>query len=278
MEKTLSPLKVAMLGELRKGYTSGGERGDYVILEGRNLVDACRRHGGQLKAVVLVGQSHADLEADLEGEFGGGVEVIRASQAEAREITGFPFHRGVLGLADRPMMVPLERLLESVPKGEMLVVCPELGDPGNLGAIVRCAVAFGAAGVVVGRRGPDVFGRKAMRGSAGGVFSIPIAECDSLPLAIAEMAAAGIEVVGADGGCDSARSVDDYLPTPDKSVAVVLGNEGHGLTGDVLALCDEVIRIDISPQVESLNAACAAAVLLHAIRGKGRREPGSCSV
>lgn len=264
--------KDKLLGMIRGAYAAKCGTSEIVVLEGRNLIDRYLGSGGRLIGVATVGRSHTDLE----GSPGIGM-IERISADEAAALAGFPFHRGVIGLIPRPATTRLEDFAGKLSRGDLIVVCAGLGDPGNLGAIVRCAAAFGARGVVVGDTGADVFSRKALRGSAGSVFSLPVVVVSDQLDALEHLKGQGVEVVAADGAADRSVPLADFHPGGHGPLAVVLGNEGHGHAPAILDACESVIRIETSPSVESLNAACAAAVLLHTIRERVRPAPGSCS-
>jgi RNA methyltransferase, TrmH family len=141
----------------------------------------------------------------------------------------------------------------------MVLMLEEVQDPGNLGAIVRAAEACGATGIVVGNGSADPFGWKALRGSMGSAFRVPLA--GRLPLGPALDAARrrGLRILAA-----VARD-GTSLPQCDlrQPLAVLLGGEGSGLSAEVLARADERLTIPMRPPVESLNVATAAAVIAY---------------
>ncbi|HEX6988069.1 MAG TPA: RNA methyltransferase [Bacillota bacterium] len=134
-------------------------------------------------------------------------------------------------------------------------------DPGNVGAIVRAALAFGLEGVWLGEGTADAFQPKVLRASAGAVFHLAAVERVALPEALDRARGSGCRVYGLD-----ARRGDPPRDRrfPDRLV-VVVGSEGRGLSPAVAAVVDEWLRIPLDPRVESLNAAVAAAVVLYEI-------------
>lgn len=151
----------------------------------------------------------------------------------------------------------------------LLVVLHEVADPGNAGTIVRTADAAGAAAVVLTSGSVDPFGPKAIRAAAGSTYHLPIVT----DVALAEVAdrcrAAQQTVYGLDASGD--RSVFS-LQEAEPPVALVLGNEAHGLPPGVADLVDDTVAIPRWGAAESLNVAAAAAVALYAA-GRAVHEP-----
>src|SRR5262249_23777783 len=112
-------------------------------------------------------------------------------------LVGFQFHRGTLACGLRPPARSLESLWRDVlPGGRALIVlCPEIRDPENLGTIIRTAAAFGALGVVAGREGTDPFSRRVLRTSMGAVLRLPIAQTEEWDGTIESLKDAGFETI-----------------------------------------------------------------------------------
>ena len=172
-----------------------------------------------------------------------------------------------LGSGTRALAVYERRF--SVPTGPLCVALWGVRDPGNVGTVLRSALAFGAASVALGPDCADPFGPKAVRASMGAIFALPVARVsdpEELP---------GVRVaLAAHAGEPLAGPLDDPL-------TIIVGAERAGLPADVIAKCDEVAHIPIA--TESLNAAMAATVALYeATRGRVRParggEEGSSSV
>jgi TrmH family RNA methyltransferase len=133
------------------------------------------------------------------------------------------------------------------PTGPLCVALWGVHDPGNVGAVLRSARAFGAASVAIGPNTADPFGPKAVRASMGAIFDVPVASVASL----AQLPAPRVALVAGGGA---------VLRGPGQGTLVV-GAEREGLPEDVVAACDVAARIDIAG--DSLNAAMAAAIGLY---------------
>jgi RNA methyltransferase, TrmH family len=144
-------------------------------------------------------------------------------------------------------------------RGPALVVCTvHVQDPGNVGAIVRAAEAAGATGVLAASGSADPLGWKALRGSMGSAFRLPVAAVADPGDACMHAHARGVRVIATSPGDGTDLDGHD-LTGP---VMVLVGAEGAGLPAPVLALADAALRIPMHPPVESLNVAVAAGVIL----------------
>lgn len=161
------------------------------------------------------------------------------------------------------------RTLNDLPARGLVLVCVDVRDPGNLGAIVRSAAAAGVDAVVCCSGSVDPYNPKAVRASAGALFQVPVVADVAPEQAIERLAALGYRCVAtvAHGGVDYAAA--DWSGP----VAVVLGNEASGLTDKLVARADGAVTIPMAPETESLNVAMTAAVLAFEA-ARQRREAG----
>lgn len=142
----------------------------------------------------------------------------------------------------------------------LLVVLDAVSDPGNAGTIVRTADAAGAAGVVLTGGSVDVFGPKAVRAAAGSTYHLPLVVDASLEVVAARCRAVGQPIYGLAG---SGTLAIDELERHQPPVALVLGNEAHGLSPEHAELLDGLVSIPIHGRAESFNVAAAAAIAIY---------------
>jgi TrmH family RNA methyltransferase len=154
----------------------------------------------------------------------------------------------------------LASLLASRPT--FLVVCADIRDPGNAGAVIRCADAAGAQGVVFVGDSVDPYNPKAVRATVGSIFHLPVVTERDTPGTLAGLQGLGLQVLAADGGGDVSL-FDDVLDLSSPT-AWLMGNEAWGLPAATRALADRVVSVPIYGRAESLNLATAAAVCLYA--------------
>jgi RNA methyltransferase, TrmH family len=182
-----------------------------------------------------------------------GVPVRETDDRTLRELAGTDAPQGILAVAEIPRWTLQD--LSPGPDPAVLLVLDAIQDPGNLGTLVRTAEALGAAGVVSLPGTVDAWNPKSVRAAMGSSFRLPVVESrwDELdPWLEAQGVAAAVSVVGAPPVAD-----------PPRRVALVLGNEGAGVSAESLRHADLEIGIPLRGRAESLNVAAAGAILLH---------------
>ena len=143
-----------------------------------------------------------------------------------------------------------------------VVVCADVRDPGNAGAVIRCADAAGADAVILIGDSVDPLNPKAVRATAGSLFHLPVIAHRDIGEALGALRSQGLQVLAADGQGDVGlydEALDLSRPT-----AWLMGNEAWGLPDAVRSLADQVVAVPIYGRAESLNLATAAAVCLYA--------------
>src|SRR5262249_4934093 len=162
----------------------------------------------------------------------------------------------IVAIADKPEQ---ERERLYTPGPALVAIAVDVQDPGNVGAIARVAEAAGASGFVAAGSSADPFGWKALRGAMGSAFRLPIAVHAQTADAVTDVRAHGCRIVAtAPKGGRSLFEMDLRGP-----MAILVGGEGTGLSGDLRSVADTNVTIPMTPPVESLNAAVAAAFLLY---------------
>lgn len=191
------------------------------------------------------------------------IPVYEASIELMESIAGFHIHRGVLAAGRRPLEshVVLDRLFAQLPAaGDCRVLAVSgINNVDNMGGLFRTAAALQVHGVLLGDRCCDPLYRKAIRVSMGHVLSVPWAVHDPIVDGLRQFQARGWSLVAAETGA-AAISIDQWRP-PSRMVLVV-GAEGHGLSDEVLGLCDQIVEIPMAEGVPSLNVVVAAGIML----------------
>jgi TrmH family RNA methyltransferase len=234
-----------------------GRLGDAALLDGVHLVNEALTSGTEL-LVVAFSADAAEKEADLARRcVAAGARVIGVPNALAASMSPVRQPSGVTALA-RVAAAELSAAIAARPP-QLVVLLDAVQDPGNVGAIVRAAEAMGATAVIAGPGTAEPFGWKALRGSMGSAFRLPIASVDDLQPAVTQMRRAGIRVFAAvpRGG----TSLHDA--SLDGPCAILVGGEGAGLSPALTAHADERLTIDMHARVESLNVSVAAALVLY---------------
>ncbi len=213
-------------------------------------------------ASLLAEPTHANrFEPLLPGQ----TPVYVASRTLLEATIGFNFHRGVLACGRRLPGLTIQELIAGDATGsdDVVLVCPAVQDPTNLGSLIRSAAAFGCRGVLLGGRCADPFSRRVLRVSMGAALHLPIVESRDLLADLRTLRRAGFELA-ATVIDSSAQPLADFRPPP--RLALLLGSEGHGLGPEWIAQCEHRVTIPMQLGIDSLNVAVAGAVLLYHCR------------
>jgi len=241
-----------------------GRRG-LVVVEGRLVVERLLAESSlQVDALLLTDAAARAMGAGL-ARVPASVEVFVVPQPWMQGITGFNLHRGSIAIARRPPAVSVEELLAG--GARRLLVLEGVGNPDNVGGLLRTGRAFGVDGVVLGPGCGDPLYRKAIRVSCGAALVVPFAHDPDWPRALGVIRHHGIELVALSPN-PSLPSIDDVAArrAPSRGVALLLGAEGPGLTDAALDAADVKARVPIDAASDSLNVTVAAAVALHVFR------------
>jgi tRNA G18 (ribose-2'-O)-methylase SpoU len=189
------------------------------------------------------------------------VDVFVASREILRATVGFDLHRGAVALVRRPKPLALADVLAT---STTLAILEGLNDHENLGALARTARAFGIDAFVLDPTCADPYYRRAIRVSMGEMLFLPIAVAADWPGDLRHIRAAGFRTLAFTPASD-ATPLRNVSRRPGERMAIMLGAEGPGLTQGAQNAADEHVRIEISPDVDSVNVGHAAAIAFHAL-------------
>lgn len=238
--------------ELRSALSHGGKSRDgHVALEGMHLVEEAIRSGLPLET-IFIREGYEPLLDLLALNSGTEILVLPSDLFTSTVTTESP--QGIAALAS-PAALSRDALFQGIP---LVVIAAGLQDPGNLGTLLRSSEAFGASGVIALPGTVSQWNAKALRASSGSAFRLPVVnlsedECFDL------LRQRGVRILAATIS-DGEPVVNAALTQP---IALLIGNEGSGLSESQLAQADARITIPCPGPVESLNAAVAASVLLY---------------
>jgi tRNA G18 (ribose-2'-O)-methylase SpoU len=220
------------------------------IAEGERVLRRALRAGYAPRSYLL-DLARVDQLTDLPD-----APVYAASQEVLRRTTGFQVHRGVLASFHRR---PLPAAGQVLAAARRLVICEDVNNHTNLGAIFRSAAGLGMDGVLLSPSCADPLYRRSVRVSMGEVFAVPYATLAPWPAALAEVRSAGFSVLALTPASD-AVPIHRVEPAHRARAALLLGTEGAGLSAAVLAASDLRVSIPMRRGVDSLNVAAATAV------------------
>lgn len=240
------------------------------LIEGRNAVMEALRAGRTIdKIFIAKGDVDKTLGHIASKARSAGIVVTEADRRKLDAMSQTHAHQGVIALCAVKEYSTIEDMLAiAAERGEapFLVLCDEISDPHNLGAIIRTAECVGAHGVIIPKRRSVGLTAVVGKASAGALEYLPVARVSNLVSTIRDLQKAGVWVFG------TAADGDTGLYTADLKgpAAIVIGNEGEGMSRLVSEACDFKVSIPMHGRISSLNASNAAAILLYeAVRQRG---------
>ena len=234
-------------------------------IEGRNgVTEALRAERPLDKVFIAKGDTDAGLRrlAAMAKDSGAVVVETDRRRLDAMSVTGA--HQGIIAVAAVKEYVTVGEILRiAAERGEdpFVIVCDEVSDPHNLGAIIRTAEAAGAHGVVIPKRRSAGITSVISKTSAGAVEHLEVARVPNITAAIDELKENGVWVYGTAADGDSALWKTD-MKGP---VAIVIGSEGDGMSRLVAQHCDFKLSIPMAGKVSSLNASASAAIVVYEV-------------
>lgn len=225
---------------LNKKYSL--EKGLFVV-EGDNLVEEAIKNNLLIDLFVLVGnECKCNFKYD--------------------EVT-YDVMKSISDLKSTPRILGIAKIKESKEIGNRIILLDDIQDPGNAGTIIRNAVAFGVDTVIFSKTSVSPFNEKTLRSTGGMIFNINII-IDDLSNIISNIKDKNIKVIG------TSLNTSKSLETLEKidNFAIIFGNEGNGVSKEILQLCDDVIKINMSNKCESLNVAVSSGIVLYNLWSK----------
>lgn len=232
-------------------------------LEGRNALQEALRSGRTIDKVFIAdGDTDRGLQRLAAEAKDAGAVVVSVDRRKLDAMSFTHAHQGVIALAAAHAYFTVDDILEeAASRGEapLIVICDELSDPHNLGAILRSAECAGAHGVIIPKRRSAGLTSIVGKTSAGAVSYLPVARVPNIPALLKELQQQGVWIFGtAAEGTTSLYEADLKGPA-----AIVIGSEGDGMGRLVREGCDFLVSIPMKGRISSLNASAAAAILLY---------------
>lgn len=235
------------------------------IIEGRNSVMEALRSGRTIdKILVQKGDKQGSIIKILKMAKDAGIAVSYAEKVKLDSLSSTKSHQGVIAYVAAKEYVSLKEIVSiAKQKGEnpFVIICDEITDPHNLGSIIRTANAAGAHGVVISKHNAVGLNSVVSKTSAGAVEFTPVAKVSSIANAVESLKKENIWVVGAD--MDGSETI--YEHDFSGGCAIVIGNEGKGISHLVKERCDFIVNIPMYGEISSLNASVAGALMIYEV-------------
>ncbi len=235
------------------------------IIEGRNAVTEALRAGRAIDKIYLAkGDTDKALGHIASTARSAGTVVVETDRHKLDQMSFTGAHQGVIAVCAVRAYVSIDDILQIAKDREeppFVIICDEISDPHNLGAIIRTAECAGAHGVIIPKRRSAGMTAVVGKASAGAVEHMAVARVPNITAAIKELKASGLWIYGtAADGTNELWSTDFSGP-----IGLVIGSEGDGMSRLVAESCDFTVRIPMRGNVSSLNASAAASVLMYEV-------------
>ena len=233
------------------------------LIEGRNaVIEALRTEASIDKIFIQKGEVDKTLGHIASKARAAGIVVVEADRRKLDGMSRTHAHQGVIALAAVREYVSVDDILaDAAAKNEppLIVVCDEISDPHNLGAIIRTAYCAGAHGVVIPKRRSAGLTSVVAKTSAGAVSHMKVARVPNIPSLLKDLKKQGVWVFGTAANGTTGRYDADLKG----AAAIVIGSEGDGMTRLAAENCDFLVSIPMKGDLNSLNASASAAILLY---------------
>ena len=232
-------------------------------IEGRNALTEALRSGRTIdKVFVAEGDTDRSLQRLAAQAKEAGAVIVPVDRRKLDQMSTTRSHQGIIALGAAHDYYSVDDILEeAASRGEnaLIVICDELSDPHNLGAIMRTAECAGAHGVIIPKRRSVGLTATVAKASAGAMEYMKVARVTNISNTINELKEKGVWVFGtaAEG------SIPMYKADLTGPSAIVIGNEGDGMSQLVRKNCDVMVHIPMKGRISSLNASNAASILLY---------------
>lgn len=232
------------------------------LLIGRNPITEALASGRSIIKIMIAKGQTAGAAVEIAAKAKkAGIPVQEVDRKKLDYMTSGAVHQGVVALCAMKEYATIDDILAlAQERGEapFIVILDEIEDPHNLGAIIRSVECAGAHGVIIKKRRSAGLTYTAYKAAAGALEYVPVARVTNLSDAIDELKAKGVWIYGADMNGADYREVDFS-----GGAAIVIGNEGKGLTRLVREKCDVIVSLPLKGRINSLNASVAAGILLY---------------
>lgn len=240
------------------------------LLEGRNALTEALSAGRPVdKVYIAAGDTDRALARLAALAKQAGAVVVETDRRKLDMMSATGAHQGVIAVTAAHSYASMEDIFaraEESGEQPLIVVCDELTDPHNLGAIMRTAECAGAHGVIIPKRRSVGLTAVVGKASAGAVEYMPVVRVNNITAALRELKERGVWVYGT--AADGAQTL--YGADLKGASAIVIGNEGDGISRLVAENCDVMLSIPMKGKISSLNASAAASILLYeAVRQRG---------
>lgn len=241
------------------------------IICGRNPVLEAVRSGREIdRLLVSHGVSGGSVTAIIAKAKQKGILIKEISPQKLDYYCGGAHHQGVAVMLASQEYSTVEDILNTANERNekpFIIICDEIEDPHNLGAIIRTAEASGVHGIIIPKRRSASLNATVAKSACGALEYMKVARVTNISNTIDELKEQGVWVFGADMDGEDYEQIDFDLP-----VAIVIGNEGKGIGALTSKKCDRIVSLPMMGKINSLNASVAAGILMYEAVRKRRKK------
>jgi tRNA G18 (ribose-2'-O)-methylase SpoU len=247
------------------------EKGVFIA-EGDKLVTRLLESDVEINSLYLTEEHFETRRLLIEGHIQSEpVEIFIAPKKAMERIVGFTLHQGILASAKIPKEKTLDELIANSSEPQLFIILDTIVDAENIGSLYRTALAMSVTAIIIDDRCVSPWIRRAVRVSMGAVYKLPTITMDVLT-AIGLLKASEISVYAAAIGNNMTPVWSNNFQ---RSIAIILGSEGHGIREEILEVCSDRIEIPMAAEVTSLNVGVAQAMILYeVVRQRSTLPPG----
>lgn len=237
------------------------EYGEFIV-EGIKMLQEAISEQAKIKQIVVCEdcKNSGGIPQDLLYEIAK-YDCVYVNEKVFTQMTDVSNPQGILAIIDKSG----NKEAEIDFKADLILVLDNIQDPGNMGTILRTADSINLKQILVSKGSSDVYNPKVVRSTMGAIFRVKVIECENLVKTIKELKKHKINVLATDLKTDKSIYDVDY-----KKSAVVIGNEANGVSGEILEVADQRIKIPMLGKTESLNAAVATSIILYEAKRPNR--------
>ncbi|MCQ2461808.1 MAG: 23S rRNA (guanosine(2251)-2'-O)-methyltransferase RlmB [Clostridia bacterium] len=237
---------------------------DNELITGRNAVIEALRSGRTIDTLLVArGERTGSVNSIIAACKEKNVVIKQVDIKKLDFLCGRDNHQGVAAYAAAREYASVDDIFsraEEKNEPPFIIICDEIEDPHNLGAIIRTADAAGAHGIIIPERRSASLSFSVAKTSAGAVEYMPVARVGNLASTIEELKKRGVWIYGADMDGENCFTTEF-----DGSVALVVGSEGHGIGRLIKEKCDFIVSLPMKGHINSLNASVAAGIVMYEI-------------
>ena len=267
MGNTIESLENTKIKEIRslnkKKYRTKLKK---YLIEGTRIVEEALLHGVRIEKIILLENYplHEKLKNPAYLHRLKEIEVLSVTEKVFKSISNTESPQGIIAVIHKEEET-LENNRDKISRDPFILILENIQDPGNMGTIIRTAEAAGVDLILVTKNSTDPYGEKALRSSMGAIFHIPIVEVEDLEW-VNLFKKEKIRLIATDLSAEKSYSEIDYRG----GIGLIIGNEGQGISNELLKLADEKTIIPIHGNIESLNASIASGILIYKAQEKRR--------